>query len=307
MQSSFSALLLDSEKEKWEEYEPWLNRHNEPHHRGWLWWKTTRRPALKTTLRPTMTIKRPGPKICRNMKIVSRIQDATGPVVCLRRNITELMAQLKSVGGLIKRYAAVQVIDACGFEDLTPIESPNATRPPAPSVQSDSREPSVQSSPSRDGKRQAEQLHSDSELQRRKRTLPTSPGTVFRGCQGRGTIIDGTSEHRLCTECAATTRLPNSRFPTYINEVVCRDNDMQCAAKMGMCHQRYLNFPFLQSTGMFQFDALQSAIIGKLFTKKSGRSTLKKSDRVVNVECIRLFITGLLSVMMIKRFIQNND
>lgn len=220
----FSASLPESEEETWEESQPWLRSQNEPHHQrqrhGWFWRKKPRTtPSITEQPPPATTTKPSGPKICRNRTIVTRVQDEPGPIVCLRKNITELMTQLKSVGGFIRRYTAIRVIDACGFQDLTPFKSSTPTRPPTMAGNS-----SKQLSNSK-GKRQADQIQSDIELQRRKRSIPTSPGTLLRGCQGRGTIIDGTSEHRLCTECAATTRLPNDRFPRYINEVVCRDSD----------------------------------------------------------------------------------
>ena len=259
-------LRSDNDQQPWlrsdNDQQPWLRSHNDPHyrhrHKGWLWrWrKTTPRPTKPTT----RTTPPPDPEICQNRKIVTRIVDEPGPVVCLRKNVTEMMAQLKTIGGPIKRYAAVRVIDACGFVDLTNIEKPSATQPPT--------SPSMPSRNITLRRREADAQQSDVELQRRKRTLPTSPGTVFRGCQGRGTIIDGTSEHRLCTECAATTRLGNDRFPMYINEVVCRDSDVQCAAKMGLCFQRSLKLPFLRSIGKFQFDPFLSATSGKTVYKE---------------------------------------
>lgn len=252
------GLTASVPKKRWEEPEHWLRRNNNPNYPRW-WWKKTP-PTLPRTTKATPTTKRPGPEICQSMTIVSRIQDGKGPVVCVRKNVTELMQELNGVGGFIKRYMGVKVIDACGFEDLAAINNPIVTRPPTrnSSLQSDSRE--TESQP--------EQLFSNTELQRRKRTLPTSPGTIYRGCQGRGTIIDGTDEHRLCTECAATTHLGNDRFPTYINEVVCHDSDKQCAAKMGMCIQRSLKFQFLRSTRMFRFDAFESASTGKTIYKE---------------------------------------
>lgn len=240
-------------EERWKHSRPWSERRqNDPHHRGWYWRKKMHK--LKTTPKSTQsplptTPLPPGSEICRNLRIVTRLQDELGPVVCLRKNATGLMAQLRTVGGLIKRYAAANIIDACGFEDLTTITvaRANTTTPPT-----------ATNSRNRSG------VQFDAALgRRRKRTIPTSPGTRLRGCQGRGTIIDNTSEHRLCTECAATTRLPDGRFPFLINEVVCRDSDFQCAAKMGRCFQRSLELPFLRSTGMFEFDASLSAMTGK--------------------------------------------
>ena len=279
LSKSSSASLTDPDDlyvEKWEDPEPWPIAHNQPNFRRrarhWPWRRKFYK--LKATLRPTPvlgTIPGPGPEICKNRAIVTRIQDEPGPIVCLRKNITELMRQLKEVGGFIKRYMAVKVIDACGFEDLTTIKQMADAVTPAPTTTTTktATSPTTSIQISRKvGKRQADELKSDTELMRRKRSIPTSPGTVFRGCQGRGTIPDGASTHRLCTECAATTRLENDRFPPYINEVVCRDADRQCAATMGLCFQRSLQLPFLRATGNFEFDPFLSSVTGKTVYKE---------------------------------------
>lgn len=271
-----SASLIDLDPEgKWGDPLPWPRAHNPQPNvrrrvRQWPWRRRFRKP--KTTLRPTpvpVTTARPGPEICQNRPKVTRIQDELGPIVCLRKNVTELMKQLKEVGGFIKRYMGVEVIDACGFEDLTVLENMAHAVTPSSRTTKPARTPTTGIQSSRKvGKRQADDLESDAELQRRKRNIPTSPGTVFRGCQGRGTIPDGASTHRLCTECAATTRLENDRFPPYINEVVCRDADRQCAATMGLCFQRSLLLPFLRSTGNFEFDPSLSSLTGKTVYKE---------------------------------------
>ncbi|XP_078357611.1 uncharacterized protein LOC144642517 [Oculina patagonica] len=274
--SSASLIDLDPEEE-WEDPLPWPRAHNlrpnvRRRVRRWPWRKRFHRP--KTTLRPTpvpATTARPGPEICQNRAKVTRIQDELGPIVCLRKNVTELMKQLKEVGGFIKRYMGVEVIDACGFEDLTVIDNlAHADMPPPTTTKSISATtPTTKIQSSRKiGKREADEQQSDAELQRHKRNVPTSPGTIFRGCQGRGTIPDGASTHRLCTECAATTRLENDRFPPYINEVVCRDADRQCAANMGLCFQRNLLLSFLRSTGNFEFDPSLSSLTGKTVYKE---------------------------------------
>lgn len=221
--------------------------------------------TTKATASPTTT-----PDICRNHTVVSRIQDESGPVVCLRRTKQELLVQLESVGGFIKRYTAINVTDACGFEDLTtfpkgepkaPKSSEHTTKPTkTPEVTTPT---TVKQLIHRHDQYRADQVEYDFKLQRLKRSLPTSPGTFIRGCQGRGTIPDGTNLHRLCTECAATTRLADDRFPNYINEVICQDSDHQCAAKMGICLQRTLQLSFLRFDGKFELDGQLSALMGK--------------------------------------------
>lgn len=272
--SSASLTKPNPDAENWEDPLPWPRAHNPQNVRRrvrrWPWRRRIVKP--RTTLRPTpvpATTARPGPEICRNRPIVTRIQDERGPIVCLRKNVTELMKQLKSVGGFIRRYMGVTVIDACGFEDLTIIEQVVAAPTHPVNTTKTATTPNTRTPISRKvGKRHADELQSDAELHRRKRDIPTSPGTIFRGCLGRGTIPDSAITHRLCTECAATTRLENDRFPLYINEVICRDADRQCAATMGLCFQRNLQLPFLRSTGNFEFDPALSSLTGKTVYKE---------------------------------------
>jgi len=259
-----SSSLVDPDEEYWRDPLPWPRAHRMPISRRpvrhWPWRRKFVKP--KTTSVPATWAAIPGPDFCRNHTKVSRVQDEPGPIVCLRRNVTELMEQLRTVGGLIKRYMAVTVIDACGFEDLTTITSPTTTT--AAGTTPTSRTPHTHNIV----RRPADERDSETGAQRRKRNIPTSPGTIFRGCQGRGTIPDGATTHRLCTECAATTRLESDRFPTFINEIVCRDAGQQCAANMGLCIQRNLQLPFLRSTGDFQFDASLSSLTGKTVYKE---------------------------------------
>ena len=96
VQSVFSASLPESEEETWGESQPWLRSHNEPHHQhqrhGWFWRKKPRTtPSITEQPPPATTTKPPGPEICRNRTIVTRVQDEPGPILCLRKNITELM------------------------------------------------------------------------------------------------------------------------------------------------------------------------------------------------------------------------
>lgn len=258
-----SSSLIDLGEEYWGDPLPWPRAHWLPNSRRPVRHWPGRRKFVKPKTVPQPTAVIPGPEICRNRTKVSRVQDEPGPIVCLRRNVTELLEQLRTVGGLIKRYMAVTVIDACGFEDLTTVMSPTTT-----TVTKTTPTPKMPHTHNVGKRSQADKQESETEPQRRKRSIPTSPGTVFRGCQGRGTIPDGATTHRLCTECAATTRLESDRFPTFINEVVCRDADQQCAATMGLCIQRNLQLPFLRSTGEFQFDPSLSSLTGKTVYKE---------------------------------------
>ena len=186
--------------------------------------------------------------------------DEPGPVVCLRKSAHDLLVQLGSLGGLNKRYAAVNITDACGFEDLTtfPEGQPKApehgTKKLKVTNSTESTKHHVPMQQADEGKLDVERL---------KRSIPTTPGTFIRGCQGRGTILDGTNLHRLCTECSATTRLGDDRFPRYINEVICQDSDHQCAAKMGLCFQRTHLLSFLRFTGKFELDIQMTHFAGK--------------------------------------------
>ena len=251
--------------------------------RGWT--RTTRtrrsryRPPWKLgTAKPTLPFVRPttkvivpsapSPEMCLNHTKVFRVQDEPGNFVCLRRTKQELLVQLESVGGFIKRYTAINETDACGFEDLTTF-SHEATAKSSKRTTKSTKTAEVKTPTTvkrlihNDDQRGADQEEYDFKLERMKRSLPTSPGTRIRGCQGRGTIPDGSNLHRLCTECAATTRLGDDRFPNFINEVICRDSDRQCAAKMGICFQRTLQLSFLRFTGRFELDSQLSIFTGK--------------------------------------------
>lgn len=223
---------------------------------------TTLKPSSKISDAPRATTPpSPGSEICRNHSKVFRIQDEPSSVVCLRRTSQELLKQLESVGGFLKRYVAVNQSDACAFEDLTALHN-EKTKP------SSTAEVTAKITPTPVLHRVKIQAVNVDLASRVKRTLPSSPGTLIRGCQGRGTIVDETNLHRLCTECSATTRLSDDRFPNYINEVICQDKDHQCAAKMGMCFQRTLQLSFLRFMGKFELDNQLSAIAGKTVYKE---------------------------------------
>ena len=202
------------------------------------------------------------PDICQNHAKVSRVQEEPGHVVCLRLTKKELLLQLESVGGFIKRYTAINETDACDFEDLTTFSheatAKNSELKAKPTKTSEVKTPTTTKRLVR-----SDEEEYDVKLQRVKRSFPASPGTRIRGCQGRGTIPDGSNLHRLCTECAATTRLGDDRFPNFINEVICRDTDHQCAAKMGICFQRTLQLSFLRFSGRFELDSQLSSLTGR--------------------------------------------
>ena len=249
--------------------------------RGWTGTRRTRRSRYRrpwkigTTkpsipyVRPTTKVivpSTPNPEMCLNHTKVFRVQEEPGNIVCLRRTKQELLVQLESVGGFIKRYTAINETDACSFEDLTTFwhkaTAKSSERKPTktPEVKTPA---TVKRLIHSDDQRRADQEEYDFKLERMKRNFPTSPGTRIRGCQGRGTIPDGSNLHRLCTECAATTRLGDDRFPNFINEVICRDTDRQCAAKMGICFQRTLQLSFLRFSGRFELDRQLSTLSGK--------------------------------------------
>lgn len=196
-----------------------------------------------------------GEKICRNHTTVSRIQDEPGPVVCLRRTSEELLKQLESAGGFLKRYVAVNKSDAAKFEDLTTFQNEGTNTPKKSRNLRLSRKP------------QAAKFESD--LVHQKDAPTSSPtDTKLRQCENRGTKVYDSNLHRLCTECSATTNLGKDKFPKYINEVICDDVDHQCAANMGLCFQRTLHLSFLRFEGEFVEDKLLSAIEGRTVYKE---------------------------------------
>ena len=225
-------------------------------------WSRNRRYPWRPRVLPTRILpSRPsGSEICRTHPKVFRIQDEPGRVVCLRRTSQELLKQLESVGGFLRRYVAVNQSEALGFKDLTSFSNDEPQTPSA--AESPQDMPKLATPTKHRSKRKADNSASNS--QRPKRSLPASPGTVIRGsCLRRGTIADDTNLHRLCTECPATTRLSANKFPRYINEVICRDKDNECAAKMGTCFQRQLQLSFLQFDDKYELDDKLSNIAGK--------------------------------------------
>ena len=210
----------------------------------------TTNPPTKITNVPSL-----GKKICRNHTRVSRIQDEPGPVVCLRRTSEELLKQLESAGGFLKRYVAVNKSDAAKFEDLTTFQNEETNTPKKSKKLRFSR------------KSQATKFKSDF-LHQRDGPTSSPTGTEIRQCEDRGTKVYDTNLHRLCTECSATTNLGKDKFPKYINEVICDDADRQCAANMGLCFQRTLHLSFLRFEGEFVEDKLLSIVVGKTVYKE---------------------------------------
>ena len=220
---------------------------------NWFFPRTKRPPTVyvrRTTPRPTFS-----PDACDRLPKHSRVEQADpySQIVCLRLNQKELVGRLKDAGGLAKRYAAVNASGACSFEDLTT----DAIQKPEPKLPTASRRYKTTPATAKDSHDQAKKRR-----RRMRRALPKEPGTVLRGCQGRGTRVDSSNNFRLCTECSATTRLPNSVFPQYINEVVCKDTDLMCAARMGICVQKILKLSFVRRTGKFEKDAAKSLVRG---------------------------------------------
>ena len=155
--------------------------------------------------------------------------------VCLRLSESQLLQRLKDVGGYNPRYVAINRKGACKFTDLSTDLQPL---------------PRNFSGPFKNPR------------ERRKRMVTLSSGSVLRGCWSRGSFVDGSPLRRLCTECSATTQLPSSVFPPFINEVLCADNDHFCYRHIGLCIQKVLKFTFLRRTGDFERDDDLSTLVG---------------------------------------------
>ena len=169
-------------------------------------------------------------------------------------------------GGFNPRYMAINKTDSCRFQDLA-VADELPVQPATPSeAQPDHRPRQIQQDPSDNdlsrildepevGEEEVDQL-------RQKRMTSLGPGSTLRGCWGRGSTVDNTNLRRLCTECAATTRLPSKVFPPFINEVICDDSDHLCFPTIGRCVQRYIQFTFLRFTGDFERDDTLSQLLG---------------------------------------------
>ena len=190
--------------------------------------------------------------------------------VCVRRNESELLNKLKDVGGFNPRYMAINREDACRFQDLSGNEQPMPMARKS-SLYSKGRydqplddEPDTEMSANHlnDLQDEIESLGNHGNQHRQKRMVSLSPGSINRGCWSRGSTVDGTTLVRLCTECAASTKLPASVFPPFINEVICGDADRFCFGPIGRCAQKVIKFTFLRRTGNFEKDDDLSQLFG---------------------------------------------
>ena len=226
---------------------------------------------LRGTRKPYPQRKSSGPVII-NKKECNRIVDDLSqspslPQLCLRLNETELLDKLKSMGAFNPRYMAINKEDACRFQDLTVNEQPLPRRPsPRPKAKQDqplenAMNMDLRANGLNDIQDETERLEPENE-RRQKRMITLSPGSILRGCWNRGSPLDDSSLSRLCTECLATTKLPNDVFPEYINEVICGDDDGNCFGPIGQCAQGVIKFTFLRSTGNFKRNDALSELYG---------------------------------------------
>ncbi|XP_078356833.1 putative skeletal organic matrix protein 8 [Oculina patagonica] len=241
-------------------------------------WRKRPRPT-----KPSWVTSKPSPSptpsnVSINMKECSRIVDNLpqsryynkffkDPRLCVRLNETELLRKLKNIGGFNPRYMAVNREDACGFQDLSGNEQP----PPSQSSRFPQAKQDQPLNDQMDTEMNANELNElqdeieslgNHNARRQKRMVPLSPGSIDRGCWSRGSIVDGTILKRLCTECAASTKLPANVFPPFINEVICGDSDGNCLGPIGKCAQKVIKFTFLRRTGKFEKDDDLSELLG---------------------------------------------
>ncbi|KAJ7386818.1 hypothetical protein OS493_006848 [Desmophyllum pertusum] len=189
-----------------------------------------------------------------------------GRPLCVRLNNAQLLSKLKHIGGFNTRYMAMKKEEAGKFSDLRGDEQHlPRTSSLIPQAQQD------QPLNNQDAEMSGSGLtHLQDEIERlatkkertQKRMVSLSPGSIVRGCWSRGSTVDATRLTRLCTECAATTHLPATVFPPFINEVICGDADHLCFGPIGRCVQRVVRFTFLRSTGEFVRDDARSQLLG---------------------------------------------
>ena len=187
--------------------------------------------------------------------------------LCVRLKKAELISKLKNIGGFNPRYMATKRKEAFKFSDLSGDEQPlprkSSLFPQAKHAQPFKNQTNVELSTS-------SSYHLMDEIKRvttgsewsQRRMVSLSPGSIERRCWRRGSVLEDTSLVRLCTECAATTKLPTSVFPPFINEVICGDPDHHCYGPIGKCAQRVLKFTFLRRTGKFVRDEALSELLG---------------------------------------------
>ena len=187
--------------------------------------------------------------------------------LCVRLKKAELLSKLKNIGSFNSRYMATKRKDAFKFSDLSGDEQPSPRKSSlfkqAKHAQPLKNQTNVELSAS-------SSYHLMDEIKRvttssewtQRRMVSLSPGSIERGCWSRGSALEDTSLVRLCTECAATTKLSTSVFPPFINEVICGDLDHHCYGPIGKCAQRVLKFMFLRRTGKFVRDEALSQLFG---------------------------------------------
>lgn len=239
----------------------------------------------KTTSKPSWITPRPpvsSPSI--NEKECSRVVDKLpkppkyhvkflrGRRLCVRLNETQLMNKLRKVSGFNPRYMAVNGTDACRFQDLATVDELPLPREASSSPQAQQDQPRGNQLDSTEGnfsglshiqdETDEDEMEGNVNELRQKRMISLSPGSTLRGCWSRGSTVDSTNLRRLCTECAATTKLPATVFPPFINEVICEDNDRFCFLRFGRCVQRVIKFTFLRRTGEFERDDALSQLFG---------------------------------------------
>ena len=190
------------------------------------------------------------------------------PQLCVRLNKTELLNKLKIMGSFNPRYMAINREEACGFQDLSVIEQPALLGRPSPHPKAKQDQSlknpidmDVSATRLNDMQDGTGRLEPENE-RKQKRMISLSPGSILRGCWSRGSPLDDSSLSRLCTECAATSKLPPSVFPPFINEVICGDDDNNCFGPIGKCAQKVIKFTFLRSTGNFKRDDALSDLHG---------------------------------------------
>ncbi|XP_078378204.1 putative skeletal organic matrix protein 8 isoform X1 [Oculina patagonica] len=194
--------------------------------------------------------------------------------LCVRLNEAQLLHKLKNIGSFNPRYMATRRIEAVKFSDLSGDEQPvlhkSSLFPPAKHGKSVNNQLDAEMSINGLNHLQDEiRRLSTSNERSQKRMVSLGPGSISRGCWSRGSAVDGTILTRLCTECAATTKLPVTVFPPFINEVICGDIDHHCYGPIGQCAQRVLRFTFLRRTGQFERDDALSRLLGMdVYTEK---------------------------------------
>ena len=188
------------------------------------------------------------------MRSTSDIRGVSGGTVCLKLSQKELKQSLEKAGGFNPRYVAITEKQARAFKDLVKVLFSSTVKLPANT-----------STPIKDhaADENLDELSKHRSHTRSKRSILSSPGTALRGCVTGGSVVEGSSSVvHMCTECVATTRLEDDKFPTYINEVVCNDRNHLCAKNVGICKQRTLLQTFLRRTDEFERDDKLSQLLG---------------------------------------------